>query len=244
MTLSAWPFADVDTTEAQYGALFALLQSDGLKGVPGDSSGAVAPVSGLVVRANPFPFAYLAGVVVTSDAAVNVTLDAASSSDRIDRVVVRISGGNAVSVGVLKGAPGAGAPAALTQVPGDVYEISLARVLVQANTTTIATGNITDERPWLGTPVGNWTTGTRPGTTGQRAARKGEIGYNHTTGSFERWDGTAWGPVGSSTTTTTTTGPVIKVWNGTAYTTVTGTVYIGTGAPPGATTGIDAWVQG
>jgi hypothetical protein len=200
MALTAWPFADVDTTEAQYGTLFRQFQDDGLVGVPGDIGGSVTPVTGFTVRAAAFVLAYLGGVAVSSTSTVDVTLDAASASTRIDRVVVRIDAGDNVSIAVLKGTSGVSSPAGLTQVPGGIYEIPLARITVAPGTSTVLAADIVDERSWASTRNGKWTTATRPGTVGQRPAVRGDLGFNFTTLTWEGWNGTAWGPLASFST--------------------------------------------
>ena len=81
-------------------------------------------------------------------AAMAVEHAASGSSDRFDRVVLRLDlNACAITLELLTGTPGAQPqPPALTRT-ATVYEISLARVRVSANATAIAQGDITDERP-------------------------------------------------------------------------------------------------
>jgi hypothetical protein len=73
---------------------------------------------------------------------------APASGTRIDRVVLRRNNAtNTVELDVVQGTPSSSpAPPSLTRA-GDIYEISLARVVVPAGTTAIGASNIIDERP-------------------------------------------------------------------------------------------------
>ncbi|MDF2792063.1 MAG: hypothetical protein K0S80_5165 [Neobacillus sp.] len=74
-----------------------------------------------------------------------------ASNPRIDRVIVRIDWtADSIALAVLQGTPAATPVApALTQ-NSSRWEISLAKVLVGANVNTIAAGNVTDERNFVG----------------------------------------------------------------------------------------------
>ncbi|MBO9596706.1 MAG: hypothetical protein J7559_02620 [Cohnella sp.] len=81
------------------------------------------------------------------DAPETLTLDAAAGADRIDRIVLRLDTSiskRSVVVAVKKGTS-ATAPPALTRA-GDVYELSLAQVIVRNGSATISGADITDER--------------------------------------------------------------------------------------------------
>jgi microcystin-dependent protein len=78
------------------------------------------------------------------------TIDANSSGSlRIDRIILRnaVTGAKTITIEVLKGTPGAGAPA-LTQT-STTYEVSLAQVSVANGVSQILNANITDERTWV-----------------------------------------------------------------------------------------------
>jgi len=83
-------------------------------------------------------------------AAETLTLDAGDVTyDRIDRIIVRRNVADSTRsaiLAVLKGTPAASPAApALTQ-SGDIYEISLAQILVPQSASLILNSNVTDER--------------------------------------------------------------------------------------------------
>lgn len=182
--LKAFPFDSVDTTETEYSLLFQQLQDDGLAGVPGSTAGQVTAGSGMQINVAPFPLAILAGFALYSDAVTQLTPAAGGSQPRIDRIVLRVDPtANLPEIAVKAGTP-AVTPSvpALTQSLGGVWEIPLARIAVGTNAVNVVAGNITDERKFVGTRVGGWTTATRPSV-------KGRVGFNFTTGKLEFHDG-------------------------------------------------------
>ena len=93
-------------------------------------------------------YAEFAGVSYANTATKALTIaDADATLDRIDRIVVRYSKAtNSVALAVLQGTP-AGNPTAPEITRNAVtHEISVARVMVAANATSITDGDITDER--------------------------------------------------------------------------------------------------
>jgi len=92
--------------------------------------------------------AFVEGFFFESDAQESLTISAAHATlPRIDRVVVRLDRtANTIDLAVLAGTPNA-SPAipALTQ-NSTTWEIALARVAVAAADTSIAAGDVTDER--------------------------------------------------------------------------------------------------
>lgn len=91
------------------------------------------------------------GYWLKSDAggAKTLTIGAAAAQPRIDRIVVRLDksvGTRSVVLAVKAGTPAASPSAPALTRSGNVYEISLARVLVGAGVVQIVAGNITDER--------------------------------------------------------------------------------------------------
>lgn len=100
---------------------------------------------------------YVQGVYYRSTADETETIDDnTSGSTRYDRIVLRMDWANErVRLAVLKGTPGGGSPA-LTQTAGVLWEISLAVIELANGFSTIADGDITDEREWTGAhPVGS-----------------------------------------------------------------------------------------
>lgn len=82
------------------------------------------------------------------DEAKEISISAAdATNDRIDRIVIRLDLPNRlIEADVLTGTPAASPTAPSLTRDSDTYEISLAQILVAANTTDITTGDITDER--------------------------------------------------------------------------------------------------
>lgn len=87
-----------------------------------------------------------------SDAEEVLAIAAANASNpRIDRIIVRLDlPADTIDFAVIQGAP-AVSPTAPTLTQNNTrWEISLAQVYVGANVSTIATGNVTDERVFTG----------------------------------------------------------------------------------------------
>jgi hypothetical protein len=147
MAQTSWPFESTDTSETQYSLLFrnvgeGVIPDRGLEIEPyADSTGMTAKVK--------TGDALVRGHYYNSTAETSLTIAAAHASlARIDRVILRLDpSANSIILAVLEGvADAAPAPAALTQTEGDVYEFPVALVAVGAGVTTIAPGNITDQR--------------------------------------------------------------------------------------------------
>jgi hypothetical protein len=84
-----------------------------------------------------------------SGGAKTLTIGAANTQPRIDRIVLRLDksvGTRSVILAVKAGTPAASPAAPALTRSGNVYEISLAQILVGANVVQITAGNITDER--------------------------------------------------------------------------------------------------
>jgi hypothetical protein len=142
--------------------------------------------SGMKVSVQP-GFHLVRGHAFLSTAVEVLTIAAADTATRIDRVILRLDPtANGITLAVLKGSPGAGAPA-MTQTTTDIYEVSLGLVTVGASVTNIAASAVADDRRFVGTRIGTWTTDSRPATP-----RLGRLGLNRTTSKWEFWDGTAW----------------------------------------------------
>jgi hypothetical protein len=92
--------------------------------------------------------AWMQGHFFQSDAEETLSISNADSTNpRIDRVIVRVDWtANTIQLAVLSGTPAASPSAPNLTQNGSRWEISLAQVYVGANVSTIATGNITDER--------------------------------------------------------------------------------------------------
>lgn len=83
----------------------------------------------------------------TSEKTIPLTTNT-SGNPRIDRIVLRVSPTeNKISIEVVVGTPAATPSApALTQSPTGVYEITLAQVAIANGYSTVAAGDVTDER--------------------------------------------------------------------------------------------------
>ncbi|MGI5530145.1 tail fiber domain-containing protein [Streptomyces syringium] len=195
MAITSYPFDGQATTETEYSHLFRELQTSGVAAsadanalrVSGDSTG-------MNVKIMP-GFAILRGHAVRSTAVETLTVSAADTSARTDRVVLRLDpAANAIALAIVKGPPGGGAPA-LTQTDTGVYEVPLALVAVGASVTTITAANVEDARPFVGTHVGTWSTSTRPSSP-----RLGTLGFNRTTQTWEFWTGSTWAALAPTVT--------------------------------------------
>jgi hypothetical protein len=96
--------------------------------------------------------AFLQGHFFQSDAEVILPIATADTTNpRIDRIIIRLDyTSDSIDIVVLQGAPAVSPTApALTQ-NSTRWEISLAKVQVNANVSTITAGNITDERIFTG----------------------------------------------------------------------------------------------
>ena len=189
MAQTSWPFEDQNTTEVQYSDLFRRLQFSGASGDPstsdlkpfGDSSGMIVKV--------PAGFAIVRGHAYFSNATENLAVTASAAKPRIDLVVLELN--PTANTTILKMVNGTAAttpvPPTLTQTTDGIFQLALAQVTVPASATTIAAGNVSDVRTFIGTQFGRWTNATRPATP-----VAGVAGLNVTTGQPEFWSGSAW----------------------------------------------------
>ncbi|MCM8548815.1 tail fiber domain-containing protein [Streptomyces sp. STCH 565 A] len=187
MSITSYPFDDQPVSEGQFSYLFRELQSTGVADqVNGGGFQVIGDSSGMQVKVNP-GFALIRGHAIQSTDTEIVSLDAASTSTRIDRVVLRLDpAANAITLAVVKGTPGGEAPA-LTQSDTGVYEFPLASVNVGVGVATIAATAVTSERRFIGNTVGGWTSSTRP-----QSPRIGRLGLNVSTNAWEYWTGSKW----------------------------------------------------
>ncbi|MEV3858485.1 tail fiber domain-containing protein [Streptomyces sp. NPDC050095] len=188
MAITSYPFDGQAVTETQFSQMFREFQDSGV--VASYSAGSpfgVNAYSGMQVSVAA-GLAFVRGFMVQSTATEYLTIPAAGTAARVDRIVLRLDPStNSIVLAVLQGTAGSTTPTALTQTDTGVYEMELAQVAVGASVTSIVTANITPMRPVVGTRIGSWATRTRPA-----APRTGQIGYNNTTSQWEFWNGTAW----------------------------------------------------
>jgi hypothetical protein len=179
----------VDDTE--YERLAHPQAGDGVVGSPDDVEGVTATGAGMNVTVNANLRVLVRGVMYDSGTTgATKTISAnASGLTRIDRVVARLTRATrAVTVEVVTGTPGSGAPA-LTQDGGTtsgVYEIPLAYVTVPSGDTAITADQVTWEGYYLGEQLVICTDDTRP----QHA--KGRRIYETNTQQSYTSNGTTW----------------------------------------------------
>lgn len=206
MPITSWPFDDgADTTEAQYGQLFAELQDSGVAADADSPALSVTPAAGLSVDVAPGQ-AIVRGHYMDCDATVNLPLAAAGATGRRDLVVVRLDlVAKRVDLAVLTGSSPTVDPP-LTQTRTGTYEVPLARVTVSAGAVTLSGQDVTDLRTFVGARVGAWTTSTRPASP-----RRGTTGWNTATAQLETWTGTTWSDLPTSIDATKVTSGTLAV---------------------------------
>ncbi|MFD4542471.1 tail fiber domain-containing protein [Streptomyces bauhiniae] len=190
MAITSYPFDGQAVTETQFSQMFKEFQDSGVVASFGGPSLLVTAGTGMNLNVSS-GLAFLRGFMVQSTATEVVTIPAAGTSARVDRVVLRADPSlNSIVLAVKQGTAGSTTPPALTQTDTGIFELALANVAVGASATSIAAGDITRVRPFMGTRVLVWNTSTRP-----TSPRMGQIGYNADTSAFEFWDDTSWSPL-------------------------------------------------
>lgn len=95
-------------------------------------------------------YAWINGYVYSVyDSPIMLSIEPASTMDRIDRVVLRLDTSipiRAIRAIILQGAPNTNPTVPPLVRSGNIYDISLAQIRVKANSTIIQQSNITDER--------------------------------------------------------------------------------------------------
>jgi hypothetical protein len=142
-------------TEAQWGQMAQFWLSTGIIKGQLNQLNPFADSTGMQVKVDT-GMAWIQGYFYKNDSTI-VTLPIATaptSNSRIDRIILRVDWTlNTIVLAILQGASSASpTPPALTQNTA-IWEISLAQVLVGTNVSTIAAGNITDERTFTGNVV-------------------------------------------------------------------------------------------
>ncbi|WJN62648.1 minor tail protein [Streptomyces phage phiScoe10] len=201
MAQSSYPFDAQSVTESQYSQFFRELQDNGVASSSSASDLKVASAgTNMTLTVQP-GMAIVRGHAYSSTAVENLTIAAADTAARTDRVVLRLDPtANSITLYVLKGAAGGGVPA-LTQTDTGTYELCLANVAVGANVTSISAASVTDQRRFIGSRIGSWSTALRPTTP-----RVGRLGLNSDTGVWEFWNGTAWADLAPTVDWTTIAG--------------------------------------
>jgi hypothetical protein len=183
---TSYPFDAQTVSESQYSQYFRELQDSGVVGSAGGPELKVSSSGGMTLSV-AIGQAVVRGHFYNNDAVASLTIAAADTAARTDRIVLRLDpAANSIVLMILRGAAGGGVPA-LTQTDTGIYDMVLANVTVGASVTSISAANITDQRRFVGTRIGAWSTALRP-----TSPRTGKLGFNTDTLVWEFWNGTAW----------------------------------------------------
>lgn len=201
MAETSWPFDSQTSSENDWSYLMRHLSATQDGGIVGTPAGTALKVtgdsSGMQVKLAA-GYALVRGHMYYNSAVLTIALTAApgSGNSRIDSVVLKLDPTANTITAIKVDGTASGTPAApsLTsnQTDTGVYYLELARVNVGASVSTIAAGDVTDLRQFIGTKVGVWTTTNRPAGSTQFPLVIGQTGFNTTTTSFEAWTGSAW----------------------------------------------------
>ncbi|MFE9363677.1 hypothetical protein ACFYNN_12850 [Streptomyces sp. NPDC006978] len=190
MAQDSWPSPghnDRAVTDSEYEVMAGRFSDDGVYGSPADAA-VVAAGAGLTVTIRSGVAASVRGHAWTSGSTGDALTIAAnaSSSARIDRVVLRLDRSDwTVRAVVRQGTPGSAAPA-LVRDPGDtgIWEILLAGVTVSpgAGSVTVTRGEL-----YVGTRI-------RPATANHLNPNPelGEMAWETDTQRVRLWDGSSW----------------------------------------------------
>jgi hypothetical protein len=153
MTQNYFPFdvgAGAGVQESQWREMARYFRGTGVLSGFANTLEVYADSSGMQVKVKTGE-AWIDGFKYKNDLELIVPISMANPTyGRIDRVVLRLDpSANTLQVAVLTGTP-SGSPAvpALTQSLTGTYEISLAKITVDAGAVTIAAGKVTDERTY------------------------------------------------------------------------------------------------
>ncbi|GAB3830234.1 hypothetical protein [Kribbella italica] len=189
MAISSFPFDNQDSTEGQYTTLFRELQQTGVADTYGGTAWKIVAASGMNVTAQP-GFALVRGHGAQNTAVEPIAIPAASSAPVYHRVVLRLDpAANSILPVVISGTAGGPVPS-LNQTDIGIFEMPVATILISPGDVNVNPAKITDDRLFLGSTVGPWSTATRPSSP-----RYGRLGYNTTIGQWEFWNGSAWATI-------------------------------------------------
>lgn len=188
MAISSYPFDGQSTTEADYSRLFRELQDTGVVDTAtGTGFKVTSDNTGLKVQVAS-GFAIVRGHAVLSTSIAEVTIAAADTFVRKDRIVLRLDPtANLISLVSIKGASG-GTPPAVQSTDTGLYDLTLAIVTVGASVSSISAGSVADDRLFNGHRIGAWSAdGKRPASP-----KVGMLGYNVANAAYEFYNGTQW----------------------------------------------------
>lgn len=160
MAETYWPFDGVDTTETQF-SQWSRNIGEGVKGSANTTDLKVtAPGTGMTISLAAGQ-ALVRGHYYYNTTALTLSVTTAHATlPRIDAVVLTLDPtANTITASVVAGTANASPVApTLTQTDSGTYQLLLATIAVAAATSTISTGNITDQRSflgqgWISTPI-------------------------------------------------------------------------------------------
>lgn len=190
MAITAFPFDTQDTSEADYSRLMGEAVDDGIVGSQGSSGFQVSPGAGMTVVAAAGTAALrgFMGFSTGTEGPVTVANGDASFA-RVDRAILRLDRASNNMIFTVKQGAASATPAAptLTQTDTGIYEISLARLDIPSGAGTMLASYVTDERLFIGSTTGAWTTASRP-----LSPRKYKVGFNVSLSKWEYHNGTTW----------------------------------------------------
>lgn len=147
VTLTSYPFDTESVSESQWGQMAQLWRGDGVVGGALNELAVSGYSGGMNVHVESGR-CWIQGYFGENPTQQTLAISPADPTNpRVDRVVLRMDlVNNRIVLDVVTGSP-AGSPSApaLTRT-GTVWELSLAQVAVAAGATSIAAGNVTDER--------------------------------------------------------------------------------------------------
>ncbi len=177
----------------------------GLYGDPTDSAGTTSfDVPGRNIVLAPCKVV-IEGRLWATDANVSTAIPAASASNRIDRLVLRLNraAGSAATVVqpvVLTGTPGSGLPPAVSYSLGGTYDVKVASWTSQSNGTL---SGLTDERSFCSAGLPVCTSATRPDYFENIG-----LAFESDTSRIIYWNGTAWTAYNAGRQTLPASGPL------------------------------------
>lgn len=196
MTIYAFPFDDVDVSETNFSRFFRELQDSGVATDALGGTGFQVTASGSNMTLTVAPgVAILRGFCIVSDANVTVSVAAAATSQRFDRVILRLDpSNNSITPLAVTGTAGSTSPQPLQDTDTGIADLPLALVTVPANATALSSSNVEDDRRFVGGRVGVWLSDRqRPSNP-----RFGRMGYNISANKWEWWNGVVWSQIATA----------------------------------------------
>jgi hypothetical protein len=198
MAETSWPFDSQTSSENDWSYLMrhlTAMQEGGVIGTPASTALKVTGDStGMQVKLAA-GYAIVRGHMYYNSATITLAIATSAATARIDSVVLKLDPtANTITAGVVTGTAGSGTAPSLTgnQTDTGAYWMEIGRVNVGASVSTIAAGNVTDLRQFIGAKVGTWSNTSRPAGTTQFPLVTGLMGWNTDSSQIDVWNGSAW----------------------------------------------------